>query len=193
MAIEQERFPEIRRRIPGQQRVPKDPLANLFREQISSEILEETMGFHGGSNPSRKPYQVILWSWTASVIDSLLVVSLSCFFLLSFSLLMKAPLAKTIVQMELATGHLLAVVFGLSIAIYMIVLRSFLGFSLGEWACGLRMGSDRERADHFYSFRIVFRTLLVIATGLIALPILSLLFRKDIPGKIAGVHLTSLK
>lgn len=188
-----ERLPEIRRRLPQTDRIPKDPYANLFRDQISLEILEETMGFRGGSNPSRKPYQVILWSWTASVIDSLLVVSLSCFFLLSFSLLMKAPLAKTIVQMELATGHLLAVVFGLSVAIYMIVLRSFLGFSFGEWACGLRMGSEQERAHRFYSFRVVLRTLLVLATGLVVLPLLSLLFRKDISGKLAGVHLTSLK
>lgn len=191
MALERERPRSIR--IPDTERTPRDPYANLFRENIEMEFLEETMGFRGGSNSSRKPYQVILWSWTASLIDSLLVISLSSFFLLAFSVLMKTPLARTIVQMEMGTGHLLLAVFGLAISTYMIVLRSFLGFSLGEWACGLKMGSDQEQEDLFYSFRVVLRTLLILATGLIVLPVLSLLFRKDLPGSLTGVHLTSLK
>lgn len=193
MSLEREIPRKRPTRIPDPKRVPKDPLESLFREKLEMEILEATMGFRGGSHRARKPYQVILWSWTASLIDSLLVISLSCFFLLAFSSLMKTPLARTIMQMEMGTGHLLSVVGGLSVAIYMIVLRSFLGFSFGEWACGLKMGSDQEQAATFYSFRVVFRTLLILATGLIVLPVLSLLFRKDLPGKLTGVHLTSIK
>jgi hypothetical protein len=78
-------------------------------------------------------------------------------------------------------------------AFYLIFLRSFLSFTLGEWACGLRLGSPKQRLMSSYIFKVTARTLLIYATGVIIIPALSLITGQDIPGRLLKLPLVSLK
>lgn len=93
--------------------------------------------------------------------------------------------AETAGPLYLATaGLLLSVAF-----IYMLVNRTFLGYTPGEWAFDQRCGTENQMQSMSYVPRLAFRTLLVIATGFVILPLLSYLFNKDIAGQITGVNL----
>ncbi len=80
-------------------------------------------------------------------------------------------------------------VFGGYLWLYMVMLRSFLGFTLGDWACGLRLGAIEQRLGPGYSLRVVFRAGIFIATGIIFLPILSLIVGRDLAGQWSGLQL----
>ena len=72
-------------------------------------------------------------------------------------------------------------------------MRVFLGASMGEWNCDLRLGEPLQWFDFSYLFRVILRTTVVVGSGLILLPILSLLFSRDLAGDISGVKIYSLE
>ena len=73
--------------------------------------------------------------------------------------------------------------------IYMVVNRTFLGFTPGEWAFDQQCGSDSDRNELMYIPKIALRTLLVMATGFVTLPFISYLSNSDIAGNLAGINL----
>lgn len=73
--------------------------------------------------------------------------------------------------------------------IYMVVNRSFLGYTPGEWAFDQCCGTEKESEDIFFIPRLAFRSLITMMTGFIVLPVLSYLFNKDVAGLISGVKL----
>ena len=73
--------------------------------------------------------------------------------------------------------------------IYMVVNRAFSGFTPGEWAFDQCCGQAEQMNTLTYIPRLAMRTLLVIATGFVTLPVLSYLFNKDVAGQIVGVTL----
>lgn len=188
---ERDRAPEI---LPPEPATEKTDLDPLFRRSIPVEIVDQT-GFHSGPRARRKGHRLAAWSWLASFIDTLILISLSCVFLLVFSMIMKTG-AGSIVrdlrsQQSLAENFLQ--VFILSSWIYMITLRAFLGSSIGEWACDLRIGKLQDRLQRRYILRVILRESVILATGLVTLPLLSLIWGRDLAGQISGVSLFSLK
>lgn len=75
------------------------------------------------------------------------------------------------------------------IFIYMTLTRLFLGASLGEIVFDLQLGTDQERRAPQYGFQVAFRSLLAIMTGLVTLPLWSLLTKSDQLGKATGLRL----
>jgi len=73
--------------------------------------------------------------------------------------------------------------------IYLVVNRMFLGRTPGEWVFDQQIGLDREIGGGAYSVKVALRSLLIIATGLIPLPFLSLISRYDLAGKITGTQI----
>lgn len=73
--------------------------------------------------------------------------------------------------------------------IYMVVNRAFSGFTPGEWAFDQCCGQIEQMNTLTYIPRLAFRTILVMATGFVTLPVLSYLFNKDVAGQITGVIL----
>lgn len=73
--------------------------------------------------------------------------------------------------------------------IYMVVNRAFTGFTPGEWAFDQRCGQTEQMYTLTYIPRLAFRTVLVMMTGFVTLPVLSYLFNKDMAGQMAGVVL----
>ncbi len=172
--------PEIRtpaREIP----YPKGHLRDL-------DFAESTMGFHSGPN-RRRGYRLILFSWAASLIDVLLGVAFSSFFILTSSVVLRVNMFRGIPQSGWPIVGL--GIFVASVAAEQILLRIFLGFTIGEWACGLRLGSSKERAASNYALRVLLRSLVNLFSGFVLLPILSLIVGQDLSGRISGLYLVS--
>lgn len=155
---------------------------------------DPSAGFHSG--PSRRQgYRLALWSWLASLIDILILVSGSCFFVLLFSFIVQTPVGPLVRGLFHSQHQLLffaevGVLFGW---LYMVSIRTLLGHSIGEWACDLRLGKPRERLQTKYVFKVAFRSTVILLTGVVTLPILSLLVGKDLAGSLSGLRLFSLK
>ncbi len=153
----------------------------------------ETTEFRRGSSSGGSKHQLVAWSFLAAFIDSVFLFGVASSFLFIFSLLVK-------VQMISAVGVLSSDLYkaGLVMAtclvwFYMIMLRVFLGFTLGEWVCGLRLGNLKQRLNRFYSLKVVARMTLIFATGLFLLPLISLLMGMDLSGKMVRLPLTNFQ
>ncbi|MEO0337465.1 MAG: metalloendopeptidase, partial [Pseudomonadota bacterium] len=72
---------------------------------------------------------------------------------------------------------------------YVVVARSFFGRTLGEWTFDLQMGNDEDIESPVYPLKIVFRSLITVATGLVTLSFLSFVMRTDIAAKMTGIQL----
>ncbi len=155
----------------------------------------EGAGFHSGPSPKRRGYKLALFSCLAAVIDGLILISLSSLFLISFSLIMKANFGS-LAQSILYSQHRLiffAEIFSVCAWMYMVTVRSAQGSTIGEWVCDLRLGQPQERLRTSYILRVAWRSTLILLTGLVTFPLLSLLFGKDIAGHLSGLRLFSLK
>lgn len=81
-----------------------------------------------------------------------------------------------------------AVFVGVSI-IYYLITRVFLGCSAGEWAYDQQMGLPKDQQSWTFSLMIVLRSVLALATGIVVLPLLSAIFRRDLLGQWIGLEL----
>lgn len=184
---------------PKPTRAPKQPvpvrrenLDRLFLYQRGQVSWDQVAGFRGG--PQRKGHRLMLWSWLAVCIDGLLLFSSSVFFLIAFALIVKSPLKEILPHafyygpMKLFIGLFLVVSWA-----YMVITRIMFGFSVGEWACDLRLGQPTQRIRDNYPWLVMARATAIVLSGLCILPILSWFRQKDLAGEISGVKLISLK
>lgn len=127
----------------------------------------------------------------ASFLDGMLIIAA---FLITLILMLSITKVDLILNLTHSQTSSLVYLATLSLFagvtfIYMVVNRTFLGSTPGEWAFDQICGSQEDQNDLMYIPRVAFRTLLVMATGFIVLPFLSYLFNTDIAGNISGVKL----
>lgn len=162
-----------------------ESLKSIFRNRQNLEW-ELGTGFHSGPVGRRKGYRLTMWSLVASTIDALLLVAMSCIFLMVFIKIIHVPLSRGLLRD-------FAMIYVIGSWLYMITTRFFIGSSIGEAACDIRLGKPQERMSGWYFARVVVRATLIVATGLVILPALSLILGRDIPGAVSGLKLFSLK
>lgn len=132
-----------------------------------------------------------VWSFSAAILDAMLVVAAS---LLCMIVVLVATKADLIGNLSNPDGQgmiylsLFAVFAGVCF-VYLVVNRIFVGCTPGEWAFDQCIGKPEELNTASYTGAVIFRTLLIIATGFITLPVLSILMNKDIAGNITGARL----
>jgi hypothetical protein len=156
-------------------------------------FVDGNTGFRSGSQ-NRSGFNLVLWSWMSAFIDTLVLISISCFTLILFSALIKTPAREVlkVLSIESKASEMFLVSFLFSFWAYMIMMRVFMGASLGEWSCQLRLGQPVERIKATYVLRVVLRTTILLATGVITFPVLSLIFQRDLLGDITGIRVYSL-
>lgn len=132
-----------------------------------------------------------VWSFSAAILDAMLVVAAS---LLCMIVVLVATKADLIGNLSNPDGQgmiylsLFSVFAGVCF-IYLVGNRIFVGCTPGEWAFDQCVGKPEELNTTSYTLSVIARSLLVIATGFITLPILSVLTNKDIAGNITGARL----
>lgn len=175
-----QRKPSVKREIFNS--FPVDPAWAKESQKIS---------FHRGSSPVKRRWKLMAWSLAAGFIDILMMFSITCFVTGTLILAMswKVSLNQVAHTQSLQTALILTLVG--FYAMYLLILRVFLGCTLGEWACGLRLGEPRHRLSPGYSLKVHFRLLVTVLTGGVTLPLLSMVFGVDLAGKLSGLPLVS--
>lgn len=179
--------------VPNRQKTPTLEKAQRHLFKRTDYFVDGQVEFQSGSQ-NRSGFHLALWSWMSAFIDTLILISISCFSLILFSFLMKTQ-ARDIFRMlsfEPNISLMFLVSFLFSFWVYMVMMRVFMGASLGEWSCQLRLGQPVQRIKTGYVLRVMARTTILLFTGVITLPILSLLLKHDLLGDITGVRIYSL-
>ena len=185
--------PEIENQIPlkkGRSREMEESLRKAFPQTeplVSKQI-------------SEAPTSPVLWqpvptALTAALIDLFTVAVLSFFCVLSLMAFANIDLLNLVQDPRtslLATVQLGVLVMGVSF-IYQLASRSLIGQSLGDWTMNVRLGTPKQQSSWVYPLAVLWRHLVIWATGLIVLPLLSLIVRRDLAKYLTGVGLFQRK
>lgn len=145
-------------------------------------------GFHGGPTRKRKLYQIILWSWYAAFVDLLVVTSISLVSLMLVGIVLKYGLVK----FPISFRYIFIPFYIASYYTYQLSTRYYMGVTLGEWSCDLKL-AFLSKTKVKYLFRLIFRETILLFSGIFLLPILSFVFQIDLLGKISGLYIFSKK
>ena len=112
----------------------------------SDYFVDDRVEFRSGSQ-NRSGFKLALWSWMSAFIDGLILVSISCFTMILFSFLMRTPARDVLkfISIEPNVTKMFFCSFLFSFWAYLVIMRIFMGASLGEWTCQLRLGQPRRR------------------------------------------------
>jgi hypothetical protein len=153
-----------------------------FEEKEAGKIL---------NTPIETVYKPTTWDFSAALLDLMLIVATYLGSLILLLVVTKVDLFANIYNADsqsmiyLSLGILFV---GVSF-IYLSMTRLFMGFTPGEWVFDQRLGQPEQLGSASYSLRSFARSMIVIATGFALVPLLSLIFRRDIVGKMLGVEL----
>jgi hypothetical protein len=73
--------------------------------------------------------------------------------------------------------------------IYLVANRIFMGYTPGEWVFDQRLGRPEALGTSNYSLLVAARSLLVVASGFVLLPLASWILQRDVVGKALGLPL----
>ncbi len=173
---------------------------NVAPDRVADNVSDAVIGaaFHRGPS-KRSGYRLTGWLLASVMTDVLIIVASTCVFLLGASLLFKFSNDPEMNQFirsfmnQKAMKQTALYMYAYISFIYFIFLRVFLGATIGEWSCGIRIGQPSERMKPSYAFKVISRVLLITCTGIFVLPLLSLIFKKDLAGQITKASLYTLK
>lgn len=191
--------PEIRPDISGRKNfeIPTIEDDSISKAQTAvNEILKnlnqkKQLDFISDSRSQKAIYRKSKPVFFAAILDGMLI---SAGFLLSMIIMLtitKVDLFLNLTHPETSKYVYLGTIglFASVAFIYMVINRTFTGSTPGEWAFDQRCGSEEEMNRMSFIPRIVLRTLIVMATGFITLPLLSYLFNTDVAGQMSDITL----
>lgn len=142
------------------------------------------------TEPPAQAYRISAHDISSFILDGMLVTAATLACLIILLMVTKVDLFGVVTQAGDEVVYLALFSLYAGIAwIYLVMNRVFLGYTPGEWVFDQRVGLPQEHGTALYSLRVVARTTLVVATGLVPLPLLSVLIRKDLAGMITGAGL----
>jgi hypothetical protein len=152
----------------------------IFDKRTLPDFIETNKNALGGGAGGRSRGLVLaLWNWAAAMIDTLVIIG---------SVLLVSSLISLSSYWPLYLKYM-EVFFPVMGFAYIVMLRIIMGRSLGEWACGLRLGDYYQQQKNNYAFKVIVRSLLVFATGVILFPMISIFYKQDLAGKLIGLEL----
>ena len=187
MQIDQNNKPEISKDLPQKKSINQPASAKNYFSRIH---FAEENDFLGGPQ-KRNGFKLALWTIASAAADHLIILGTTLLFIFIGTLTLQAGF-KTMVSYKMLGSSALCLYVAISM-IYFVLFRVFLAATLGEYSCGLRLGQPLQRIQKNYSLKILARTLLIILTGVVTIPLLSILLKKDIAGLICGISIYSLK
>lgn len=127
----------------------------------------------------------------ASILDGMVVSGMTMILLVCILMITKVNLVGLLsnAQTDVPTQFHLALLFLSVLQLYMLTARSFFGATLGEWAFDLQLGGSYDQSRAIYPILAAWRMLLVTATGVVVIPVLSLIFKRDLASGLTGLQL----
>jgi uncharacterized RDD family membrane protein YckC len=173
---------------------PAPATKKITKAPAAAPVTKNSVGTRRGgadSPPPRRRLEAATLSIPSACLDLVIVVALALVFLTSLLTVTKVDLNVVIKNLSLdpMTQVSLGVMFVAVMQMYVVISRSFFGRTLGEWTFDLQIGRDEEQASQSYPLKVAARSLLITLTGLIMLPLISAILRRDVPGSICGATL----
>lgn len=173
-------------------RAPTPPVETTKPKVTKKPLATESTGTRRGAadQPPRRLTAATV-SLPSAVLDLVIVFALALVFMVSLLTITKVDLNVVLRNLshDLMIQISLGAMFVAVMQMYVIISRSFFGRTLGEWTFDLQIGRDEEQRRESYPVRVAVRSLLVTMTGLVLLPVFSLLLRRDVAGGVCGVKL----
>jgi hypothetical protein len=141
--------------------------------------------------PKTEEFKPDVWNFSSALLDGMLVIAASLLCMIVVLMITKADLIANLAAPD-ESGMIYIATFSLLASvsfIYLLVNRMFLGATPGEWAFEQRIGQPKDMTSAMYSVRVLARSALVIVTGFVVLPILSVILKKDLAGEITSANL----
>ncbi|MCC7405863.1 MAG: RDD family protein [Bdellovibrionales bacterium] len=180
--------PELRE----EKKSPSRPVVTGVLPIPPSTKVKEKVGVQRSAHDSRRgPLTPSAISLPSIILDGVLVIALSLVFLVSLLSVTKVEILSVAfnAQSDAATQLSLGILFVAIMQMYVVVARSFFGRTLGEWTFDHQMGHDEQHKSGLYPLLVAWRSFLIVITGVITLPLLSLIFRKDLTARLSGLQL----
>jgi hypothetical protein len=174
--------------------IPARPAQNTVDEILKTLNQKKNFDFADKATLTEKPKELFKSTridFSASLLDAMLITAGTLFCLIVLLLVTNVDLFANLYHPDsqgLIYLSLVTLVAGVS-WIYLVSNRIFLGFTPGEWVFDQRLGKPEQMGSVAYALKTVLRTSVIIATGYILFPILSLLFNKDLLGQMMGLEL----
>ncbi len=129
--------------------------------------------------------------FSAAILDGMAILGVSTIFLVIILMITQIDIVRllTYAKTSVATHVQLALLFLSVMQIYMLSARSFFGATLGEWAFDMFLGTEEDRRMANYPIKAMWRMILILLTGIVVLPILSKIFRRDVLADLGGLQL----
>lgn len=139
--------------------------------------------------------QPIAAHFGSAVLDTLVAIGIACLFLAVALSITGANLLAMLEssQTDEAIIVSLAMFFVGMGLLYVLAARTWVGATLGEWSYEVRVGDAHARKRWFYPILILWRGLVVAATGFVVLPLVSILVGRDVLKYLTGLELTSVE
>lgn len=121
----------------------------------------------------------------AAGLDSLLIVAAELFCLIIVLMLTKVDLFGLLLSPD-ADPMIYFAMYCLTASvtwIYLSVNRIIMGFTPGEWVFDQRLGTPEQQTTISYALKSAARSFIIVATGIIVIPIISLVMNKDLIGR----------
>lgn len=152
----------------------------------------ENVGIRRGANDS--PVRMLERapaSAAAAILDGVVIFALSLVFLVALMTITKVDIASLIfkVGLDVPTKIAFFALFVSVMMMYVVVIRSFFGRTLGEWTFDFQMGNDQQHESVIYPFQVLWRCIVTTLTGVVVLPILSMILKKDLLAPVSGLQL----
>lgn len=171
--------------------VPATPVSTEIKK-VPTQANLNSVGTRRGAADSPKPnLQPTSTSISSAILDGIVVTALALVFVVALMVVTGVDLGMVVANMggDILTQLSFALLFVAVMQMYVMISRSFYGRTLGEWTFDIQLGKDNEIVEEKYPLRVAMRSLLVTATGLVILPLLSLLTGKDLAGQLTGTQL----
>lgn len=184
--------------------MPMEPLPNA--DKILAELTKKSLDFKERAGADVLPQKITTpqnkvqvqtdegtanYSLSALVLDGMLLTAAFLTCLIILLMVTKVDLVASLADPE-ASPMLYTTLGGLFAVLtwmYLVVHRMGLGATTGEWVFDIRLGKPEQFNTASYLLKTSLRSLIIVGTGFVTLPLLSLLFGKDLLGRWLGVEL----
>lgn len=169
---------------PEVRKTPMPSTANQTVDTILKNLNDKNKSLNfQDKGQSLSPYLQTAPSLSAGFLDLLLVTALSLLYFMTLIFTLKLDL---LVKFSVEGGNEMflstASVFLVVGFVYYVAQRMFFGFTLGEWAYEQRLGLPEEMKKSTYGLKVLYRQVLIIATGVIIIPLISWALGRDLAG-----------
>lgn len=167
------------------EKLVSDVIRNQFKSQLDSIVFDEKPKVMSSSLP------VVSASFPAMMFDAIFSFAISLIFLIALVFVTRIDVLNIVRATSIyLTNQISLLVLYIAISqLYIVIGRTFCGQTLGEWAFDIQLGTKEEQREDRFPLRVLSRAIIVTLTGVIVLPLLSLILGRDLVSKISGLKL----